>query len=99
MLRSVRRSEKFVPFSSWEFYIFTQIDSARWLGDGYGETESQLFKLLRYLKGPSQPMCIARQDTIGGHFLFHRNSDLTRLKEKAYLSGQFCLPFECFNSI
>ena len=41
--------EKFVPFSSWEFYIFTQIDSARWLGDAYGETDSRLFKLLHYL--------------------------------------------------
>ena len=48
-MRSVRRSEKFVPFSSWEFYIFTQIDSARWLGNAYGETDSRLFKLLRYL--------------------------------------------------
>ena len=48
-MRSVRRSEKFDSFSSWEFYIFTQIDSARWLGDGYGETNSRLFKLLRYL--------------------------------------------------
>ena len=26
-----------------------EIDSARWLGDGYGETDSRLFKLLRYL--------------------------------------------------
>ena len=41
------------------------------------------------LKGPSQPMCIARQDTISGHFLCHRNSDLTRLKEKAYLLVDF----------
>ena len=48
-MRSVRRSEKFVPFSSWECDIFTQIDSARWLGDGYGETDSLLFQLLRYL--------------------------------------------------
>ena len=48
-MRSVRRSEKFVPFSSWVFYIFTQIDSARWLGDGYGEIDSRPFKLSRYL--------------------------------------------------
>ena len=48
-MRLVRRSEKFVPFSSWEFCIFTQIDSARWLGSGYGETDSRLFKVLRYL--------------------------------------------------
>ena len=34
-------------------------------------------------------MCIARRDTISGHFLCHRNSDLTRLKEKAYLSVNF----------
>ena len=34
-------------------------------------------------------MCIARRDTISGHFLCHRNSDLTRLKEKAYLSVDF----------
>ena len=39
------------------------------------------------LKGPSQPMCIARRDTISGHFLCHRNSDVT--KEKAYLSADF----------
>ena len=49
-MRSVRRSEKFVSFSSWEFYIFTQIDRARWLGDGYGEADSRLFKLLRCLR-------------------------------------------------
>ena len=41
------------------------------------------------LKCPSQPMCIARRDTISGHFLCHRNSDLTTLKEKAYLSVDF----------
>ena len=41
------------------------------------------------LKGPSQPVCIARRDTIVGHFLCHRNSGLTRLKEKAYLSVDF----------
>ena len=41
------------------------------------------------LKGPSQPVCIARRDTISGHFPCHRNSDLTRLKEKAYLSVDF----------
>ena len=34
-------------------------------------------------------MCIARRDTISGHFLCHRNSNLTRLKEKAYLSVGF----------
>ena len=34
-------------------------------------------------------MCIARRDTISDHFLCHRNSDLTRLKEKAYLSVSF----------
>ena len=50
MIRSVRRSEKFVSFSSWEFDIFTQIDRARWLGDGYGEADSRLFKLLRCLR-------------------------------------------------
>ena len=43
----------------------------------------------RCLKGPSQPMCIARRDTISGHFLCYRNSDFTRLKEKAYLSVDF----------
>ena len=41
------------------------------------------------LKGPSQLMCIARRDTISGHFLCHRNSDLTRLEEKACLSVDF----------
>ena len=41
------------------------------------------------LKGPSQPMCIARRDTISGHFLCQRNSDLTRLEEKACLSVDF----------
>ena len=41
------------------------------------------------LKGPSQPMCIARRDPISGYFLCHRNSDLTRLKKKAYLSVDF----------
>ena len=50
MIRSVRRSEKFVSFSSREFYIVTQIDRARWLGDGYGEADSRLFKLLRCLR-------------------------------------------------
>ena len=49
-MKSVRRSEKFVSFSSWEFYIFTQIDRARWLSDGYGEADSRLFKLLRCLR-------------------------------------------------
>ena len=49
VMRSVRRSEEFVPFSSWEFYSFIQIHGARWLGHGYGETDSRLFKLLRYL--------------------------------------------------
>ena len=49
-MRSVRRSEKFVSFSSWEFYIFTQIDRARWLGDGYGKADSRLFKLLRCIR-------------------------------------------------
>ena len=39
----------FVPSSSWEFYIFTQLDRARWLSNGYGEADSRLFKLLRYL--------------------------------------------------
>ena len=34
-------------------------------------------------------MCIARRDTISSHFLCHRNSGLTRLKEKAYLSVDF----------
>ena len=34
-------------------------------------------------------MCIARRDTISGYFLCHRNSELTRLKEKAYLSVDF----------
>ena len=41
------------------------------------------------LKGPSQAMCIARRDTISGHFLCHGNSDPTRLKERAYLSVDF----------
>ena len=41
------------------------------------------------LKGPPQSMCIAHRDTISGHFQCHRNSDLTRLKEKAYLSAGF----------
>ena len=45
--------------------------------------------LHRSLRGPSQPVCIARQDTNSGYFLCHRNSDLTRLKEKAYLSVNF----------
>ena len=43
----------------------------------------------RALKGPSQPMCIARRDTISGHFLCNRNSDLTKLKGKAFLSVDF----------
>ena len=38
------------------------------------------------LKGRSQPMCIARRVTIRDHFLCHRNSDLTSLKEKSYRS-------------
>ena len=46
--KNVMRS--FVPSSSWEFYIFTQLDRARWLSNGYGEADSRLFKLLRYLK-------------------------------------------------
>ena len=49
-MKSVRRSEKFVSFSSWQFYIFTQIDRARWLSDGYGEANTWLFKLLRCLR-------------------------------------------------
>ena len=34
-------------------------------------------------------MCIAHRDTISGPFLCHRNSDLTRLMGKAYLSVDF----------
>ena len=34
-------------------------------------------------------MCIALRDTISGHFLCHRNSDLMRLRKKAYLSVDF----------
>ena len=50
---------------------------------------NDLHSFTQNLKGPSQPMCNARRDTISGHFLCHRNSDLTRLKEKAYLSVDF----------
>ena len=53
------------------------------------ENEERSFIYKELFKGPSQPMCIARRDTISGHFLCHRNSDLTRLKEKAYLSVDF----------
>ena len=40
-------------------------------------------------------MCIARRDTISGHFVCHRNSDLTRLKKKAYLSVDLYEMYVC----
>ena len=81
-MRSLRRSENFDPFSSWEFYIFTQMDSARCLGDGYVKTDSQLFKLLRYLNAAS---VIHESFTSGAYWstgaltLFRQNATKKRL--------------------
>ena len=42
-----------------------------------------------HLKTLSQPMCVGAEIPISGHFLCHRNSDLTKLKGKAYSSVDF----------
>ena len=63
-----------------------------------GHTER--FLMITLIRGPSQPMCIARRETISGHFLCHMQKFRSdEVEGKSLFIGRFCLPFESFKSI
>ena len=93
-MRSVRRSEKFVPFSSWEFYIFTQIDSARWLGDGYDESDFLLFKLIRLFKWSHSDSQVVRNWSTSALTLFRQNATTTTTTTTKKVTEPVAVPLD-----
>ena len=49
------------------------------------------------LRVPLNQCALRAEIPISGHFLCHRNSDLARLKVKAYLSADFVYPSSVWN--
>ena len=70
-----------------------EIDSARWLGDGYGETDSRLFKLLRYccFQIPFNPQQAVRERNVGPWTICDRYLSYSQLSSADHTKSEISI--------